>query len=306
MGRIRSFLTGTSMGSAVMFFALQYHVVKSDSGVRVIPRTPQRSLGMAWNDIRGWDAAHWSDRLELAQSLMANGDTDLIAESVASSLGDAAAANSSTLDELRAFLKDSRLNSGMEAGQKTLVALTVDAGWNTPQPLTDEVPQPTLERDPFRTVGSSTSRFSTAQIMEVQRPNLDAAATETVEDAAARIRLQAEQAERRLFGNVLPQTGSTETPAQPATQAPAAAQPKPADEKPVFQEITSELERRASNLMDAAVRGGADAAENGGSIVQGFARGAQDAVDSTIKDAAATAAESGTRSSELLFDPFLN
>ncbi len=305
MGRIRSFLTGTAMGSAVMFFALQYHVVKSDSGLRVIPRAPQRSLGMAWNDIRGWDAARWSDRIELAQSLMANGDTDLITDSVASSLGDTAAADSSSLDELRAFLKDSRLNSGMDAAQKTFVAMTGGGDWNAAQPISNQVSASGEETDPFRSAGRDSSRFSSAQIVEVQRPNLDGAG-ESVEDAAARIRRQAEQAERRLFGNVLPESGTVETPPQPAAKTPAAVLPQPVEEQPVFREVTSELERRASNLMDAAVRGGADAAGNGGSVMQGFARGAQEAVGSAINEAAATAAEAGTRSSELLFDPFLN
>lgn len=87
-----------------MFFALQYHVVRSESGVRVLPRTPQHSLALAWADVRTWTPSQWTDRLELARAAMAAGATDLIADSVRIPLQEEVSESAATLNELRGVL----------------------------------------------------------------------------------------------------------------------------------------------------------------------------------------------------------
>lgn len=103
MARAKASLFGTLLGAAVMFLALQYHVVRSPEGFQLIPRTPQHSLGLAYADIRAWDAAKWADRTELARALMAHGSGDLISQSVTESLSDSVSSDGATLDELRSF-----------------------------------------------------------------------------------------------------------------------------------------------------------------------------------------------------------
>ncbi|MFO0974819.1 MAG: hypothetical protein U0996_00400 [Planctomycetaceae bacterium] len=108
MSKAKPFLFGTALGASAMFFSLQYHVVHSHDGFQVIPRTPQQSIGLAYADIRGWTPSQWTDRPELARALMAHGSSDLISESVAGTLADTVTEDSSTLDELRNFLNNSK------------------------------------------------------------------------------------------------------------------------------------------------------------------------------------------------------
>jgi hypothetical protein len=112
MSKAKPFLFGTALGASAMFFSLQYHVVHSHDGFQVIPRTPQQSIGLAYTDIRGWTPSQWTDRPELARALMAHGSSDLIAESVASTLADSVTEDSSTLDELRSFLNNPKKKDG--------------------------------------------------------------------------------------------------------------------------------------------------------------------------------------------------
>jgi hypothetical protein len=104
MSKVKPFLFGSLLGAATMFGAMQFHVVRSHDGVQFVPRTPQHSLGLAYADIRNWNATQWTDRPELARALMAHGSSDLIAQSVADSLADSVSAESATLDQLRTFL----------------------------------------------------------------------------------------------------------------------------------------------------------------------------------------------------------
>ncbi|MCA9061271.1 MAG: hypothetical protein KDA85_22310 [Planctomycetaceae bacterium] len=104
MGKLKPFVFGTLLGSAMMFMALQYHVVRSHDGLQVIPRTPQQSLGLAFADVRQWNATQWTDRPELARALLAHGSSDLISESVSNTLNDAVSAEGLGLDQLKSVL----------------------------------------------------------------------------------------------------------------------------------------------------------------------------------------------------------
>lgn len=103
MGKFKPFLIGTIVGAGVIFFALQFHVVHTHDGVRIVPRTPQHGLGLAYADIRTWDAARWNDCPELARALVANGASDLVAASVSADLMDSVSSDS-PMDQLRGML----------------------------------------------------------------------------------------------------------------------------------------------------------------------------------------------------------
>lgn len=104
MSKFKPFLFGMIVGAGVAVCALQFHIVQSHEGFRVVPRTPQPSLGLAYVDVRGWDVEQWADRPELVRALVANGSTDLVAESVSQEVVDAATTEDGTLDKLRDFL----------------------------------------------------------------------------------------------------------------------------------------------------------------------------------------------------------
>lgn len=107
MGKLKPFLFGSLLGAGLAVCALQFHVVHSHEGVRVVPRTPQPSLGLAYVDVRDWDAEKWADRPELVRALVANGSTDLVASSVAQDVIDSTVSDESTLGQLREFLNSS-------------------------------------------------------------------------------------------------------------------------------------------------------------------------------------------------------
>ncbi len=98
---------GGLVGAALMFVALQYHVVRSHDGLQLIPRAPKASLGLAWADIRDWTAEQWADRPELARALVAHGASDLIAESVRRDVISRLGADTGAIGELRDLLNES-------------------------------------------------------------------------------------------------------------------------------------------------------------------------------------------------------
>lgn len=107
MGKFKPFLFGALFGAGTVFIGLQYHVVQSLEGIRVVPRTPQHAIGLAYVDIRNWGAEQWADRPELARALVAHGSTDLVASSVTEGLVESISSESSILDELRGFANES-------------------------------------------------------------------------------------------------------------------------------------------------------------------------------------------------------
>ena len=114
MKNLKPLILGCIAGCGVMFVALQYHVVHSHDGLQLIPRAPRATLGLAWVDIRDWDAETWSDRPALARALIAHGSSDLISASVVSDIGDSLDSDSGTIGELRSLLNES-LTSDFDA-----------------------------------------------------------------------------------------------------------------------------------------------------------------------------------------------
>lgn len=104
MKNVKPFILGCIAGCGVMFVALQYHVVQSHDGMQLVPRAPQATLGLAWVDVRDWDARTWSDRPEVARALVAHGSSDLIAESVAREVADSGDPDRGTIGRLRSLL----------------------------------------------------------------------------------------------------------------------------------------------------------------------------------------------------------
>ena len=113
MEKLKPFLFGALVGAGLAVCALQFHVVHSHEGVRVVARTPQPSLGLSYADVRGWDAKTWAERPELVRALVANGSGELVADTVADNLTSPVDTGSDTLDQLRGLLDnaDSELSN---------------------------------------------------------------------------------------------------------------------------------------------------------------------------------------------------
>ncbi|MFM7059546.1 MAG: hypothetical protein ACKO2P_21750 [Planctomycetota bacterium] len=252
-----------------MFFALQYHVVRSQSGVRVLPRTPQHSLALAFSDVRTWTPSQWTDRLDLARAAMAAGATDLIADSVRVPLEEEVSDSAATLNELRGFLNRSRDERSQTPDDRRLFGnrlspapVTIASRPESPNTRSDGldedsldldhedpvmpregmIPMPpelqgtssaladartdrrsTAPADPFRsspapTSGSAPTPSPSLPATAVPRPSRfsdtdvrDGLAAGAA-SAASRLLREAEEVERRIFGDV---SGKPNSPLQP-------------------------------------------------------------------------------------------
>jgi len=251
-----------------MFFSLQFHVLRTDSGFKVLPRTPQQSLGLTYSDIRGWPADRWQDRPELARAILANGSGELIADSVAGSLRETLTENTATLDELRGFLDRTRPRSRNSPRhedntfvrtEKPVVESTAEQN-NKAIPFSAVTPRPLpagkTPADPFRKASppEKTSRFSDTDVQQSltgsdRKSPLTPApagaarpAASPENPAAALIRQQAEELEKRIFGD-----SKSDTPATPRSGLPPQT-----STLPVFEEVTASLEEQAHSLLEEA------------------------------------------------------
>lgn len=343
MSRTRPFLTGAAISAAAMYFSLQYHVVRSEAGIRILPRTPQHSLALAWADVRTWTPSQWTDRVELARAAMAAGASDLIADSVRVPLQQEVSESASTLNELRDFLNRTRqdarqsLDKFTEVRRPELPSDPLTSGILAPEPATPQdefavagrgdadlsldheessiaaasplrqsVPLPAdaavgVPADPFRSrSGEGTtgrpSRFSAEDI----RRGIGAAAPSVVPNAVNSLLQQAEEMERKIFGDV---SGKASVPIQPNAETP--------------RRMAADLEQSARNLLDQLGKTGAAAATETADDkpwIRSPAAGAAAATDKSAAAPAKPAPDSGEspapatvedEDAGAVFDPFL-
>jgi len=286
MSKAKPLMFGAALGASAMFFAQQYHVVQSHDGLQVIPRTPQTSIGLAYADIRNWSPSQWTDRPELARALMAHGSSDLIAESVASTLADRVSADTSTLDELRDFLNGTKkeLSSEGEIGFPDFSAPSKTKPIDDPEKSDNDLfripfPQDAKTKapaDPFREARSADksesltsdagSRFSSDDLLNdvrestfnevTERPGASPSKTApksslippTNLKTTKSIAEQAREMEELIFGKAPSSSSSgAKAPAPPPKQI-----PKPSETDSMFEEVTTQLENRAQEALTRA------------------------------------------------------
>jgi len=324
MSNAKPYLFGTVLGASAMYVALQYHVVHSHVGFQMVPRTPQHSVGLAYADVRSWTPSQWTDRPELARALMAHGSSDLISQSVATSLADSVAEENSTLDQLRTFLSKpaSDAAGGTAAGLLQIPGtssqpLNVDSGASdelNPLPFPRDAKKPELA-DPFevaqskdRTIDSSSndsaaprttppgaSRFSAADVIEGLRNDVGNP-VDSFNSAGG-----ATNTGVSSNGTAAPKPSSTSQFTQamedrmfgnPAPATKPTGTPKPAAtdaSQSMFEEVSSQLESRAQAALNRAQSA---ATEKAGSVLKDGAASSQDYVRQRIEQAAPDAVKS--------------
>jgi hypothetical protein len=275
MSKAKPYFIGAALGASTMLFALQYHVVNSQSGFRIIPRTPQQSMGLAYADVRNWTPSQWTDRPELARALMAHGASDLIAESVADNLTDAVSEDGTTLDELRSFLNqvretppelpDSASNrSDADVAIEGATEVAKDSGKDLFRIPFPQDARKVVLADPFRAEQlNSTASSGSSDALGVSRvaginespvgrgtakissPSVPQVKSETPSKSVAD---QVRDFESRMFGDSAPAgiTKKEGTPSADNTAVPAN------NSEAMFEEITSRLENRAQEALDRA------------------------------------------------------
>jgi hypothetical protein len=68
-----------------MYFALQYHIVRSPQGMHVVPRG-SAGLGDIYADVRDWSLDDWQRHPDLIQDLVRDGKGEIVPASSGRSL----------------------------------------------------------------------------------------------------------------------------------------------------------------------------------------------------------------------------
>jgi len=326
MSNAKPYLFGTLLGASAMYVALQYHVVNSHDGFQMVPRTPQHSVGLAYADVRNWTPSQWTDRPELARALMAHGSSDLISQSVATSLADSVAEENSTLDQLRSFLSKPAQDTagGTAAGLLQIPGtshqpLNVDSGSSdelNPLPFPRDAKKPALA-DPFSpqvalsedtaidsgSTGSAAvpstsrgaSRFSAADIIEDLRSDAGSPIDSfNTTDRASNAGLNSNGTATAKPSSTSQFTQAMEDQmfggAAPATKSTRTPKPATSNASPsMFEEVSSQLESRAQAALNRAQSA---ATEKAGSVLSDGAASSQNYLRQRVEQATPEAIKS--------------
>lgn len=82
MKRLSSFLLGVAVGAALIFGALNYHLVRANDGLHLVRKVDARLSG-TYVDVRPYTIADWARNPELAAALIDAGKRDLVESSAA-------------------------------------------------------------------------------------------------------------------------------------------------------------------------------------------------------------------------------
>lgn len=251
MGKFKPVLFGAIFGGGLAFVALQYHLVRSDDGFRLVPRAPQPSIGLAFVDIRDFGMQEWDDRPELVQAITQHGSTDLIDESAREQVTNVVAPQGGTIDKVRSLLPSGqsdylRIPEDADSVSDPIDLLSIPLTRNErSQPFAeiDQIPQPVnVARRELPSV-DDIFQAGARSVNEISKPNAPPVTTTSSKlpssfDSVA----ETEALEEMLFGY-------DDDPAEPPlSEGPAAA-------TGVFEEISSGFEQRAADTFSRATTG---------------------------------------------------
>jgi len=86
VGSVKVFGIGLLFGAALAAFSMRYHVVHTDKGIVVVPRSSQPPLRSVYVDVREWNLPMWQEYPEVSEAMVNAGHTDLIVGSGLNSL----------------------------------------------------------------------------------------------------------------------------------------------------------------------------------------------------------------------------
>ena len=85
MRRIWTFISGIMVGGALIYFAMNYHLVHAKDGLHVVPKIDAQ-LALTYADIREFTVADWAKNGDLAAALMNANRRDLVDSAVGATL----------------------------------------------------------------------------------------------------------------------------------------------------------------------------------------------------------------------------
>ncbi len=85
MRRLMTFFLGMVTGGALLFGAMNYHLIRAQDGVYFVPKI-EHKLAAAYVDIRSFTVSDWAQHTEIAAALMNAGKGDLMKNSATGAL----------------------------------------------------------------------------------------------------------------------------------------------------------------------------------------------------------------------------
>ncbi|TWU21292.1 hypothetical protein [Bythopirellula polymerisocia] len=85
MRRILTFLSGVICGGALIYFAMNFHVIHSREGYHFVPKV-QAQLASTYVDIRDFQVADWAQNAQVAAALVQANRRDLLDNAINDSL----------------------------------------------------------------------------------------------------------------------------------------------------------------------------------------------------------------------------
>lgn len=85
MSRIASFLLGLVIGAGSFYGALNFHFVRAEDGLHIVPKMAS-GLNETYVDIRRYALADWNDHISLAAAIVRADKTVLMKEAATDSL----------------------------------------------------------------------------------------------------------------------------------------------------------------------------------------------------------------------------
>ena len=85
MRRLMTFFLGMVTGGALLFGAMNYHLIRAHDGFHFVPKISPK-IAAAYVDIRGFSAADWAQHSDITAALLADDQGSLMKSSVSESI----------------------------------------------------------------------------------------------------------------------------------------------------------------------------------------------------------------------------
>ena len=77
MRRVFTFFTGVLTGGALIYFTMNYHLIRSEEGLHLIPKASAQ-FSSTYADIRDYKVADWAQHADIAAALVNANRRDLL------------------------------------------------------------------------------------------------------------------------------------------------------------------------------------------------------------------------------------
>ncbi|MDA7503511.1 hypothetical protein N8553_00835 [bacterium] len=86
MAGLKTFFAGLCLGSVTSLVAMQIHVVNTNDGLTVLPRSHRPPISTTYVDVREWSISMWRQHPEVAEAALKSGRLDLLGDGALNSI----------------------------------------------------------------------------------------------------------------------------------------------------------------------------------------------------------------------------